>query len=232
MPRDTLAELKPQYLETIELLRGHLKQQLGKTGPVEVNITELKRIAAPWKINRYLRQLMQDGIIDSVEQIPVERFDQEDPGSIVLHCLRTIEEMREYRYSLQGQSGHYIQFCVSSWDILEIRFLDDQEVLITANESGGIERKQLTYGDMGFADKNSGRPNKNWEFLMFLAVNNGMFTPSRHVNMSRNQVSQRKRLLKKALQKVFCLNSDPFNEYRQNYGYQLRFPITYPSTEE
>lgn len=230
MPQDTLTELKPPYLETIELLRGHLKQQLGKTGPVEVDITELKGIAAPWKINRYLRQLVQDGIIEPVEPIPVGQFDEEDPGSIVLNCLKTVEEIQEYRHSLQGQSGHYVQFPISSWEVLEVRFVNPQEVVVAAHEPSGAERRTLTYGDLGFADKRTGRPNTYWEFLAVLGKHDGQLNPTVRELPHRNKVAKWKQGLKNQLQLVFRLDSDPFQDYSENQQYELKFSISYPES--
>jgi len=232
MPRTTLSELKPPYLKTIELVRAHLKEELGKTGPITIEVAELKAIAAPWKINRYFKHLAQDKIIEPVEEIPPSKFTEENPGTVELICLKTIEEIQDYRYSLQGQDGHFVQFPVTSWSILEIRFMNDQEVLVTAHEPSSVVRKSFTHGDLGFAKKTNGQPDKNWEFLTLLARHDGSFSLSHRHSSSRNTIATRKKELLKKLQAVFRLNSDPFEPYRENNAYKLKFPISYLSTEE
>jgi hypothetical protein len=232
MPITKLSELKEQYLETIELIRGHLREELGKTGPIQIEINKLERIAAYWKINRYFKQLAQDKIIEPVEEIQPAQFNEENPDAIELVCLKTIEEIQDYRHSLQGQGGHFVQFPVSSWSVLEIRFMNDQEVILTANEPGGVVQKSFTHGDMGCAKKIGGQPDKNWKFLTLLARSEGSFSLSDRHSSSRNTMATRKRELVKKLQAVFCVPSDPFEPYRENNAYKLKFPISYLSTEE
>lgn len=232
MPRATLADLKPQYLETIELLRGILKAELGKTGPVDVDISELKSIAPPWKINRYLRQLAQDKIIAPIAEIPPEKFEEETPGHVTVDCIKTIEEMQEYRHSLQGQSKYSVTFPISSWSVLEMRFINPQEVIVTANEPAGIERRTLTYGDLGFADKRNGTPNVYWNFLTLLAKHGGQLSPTERSLPHRNKVSKWKQGVKEQLKEVFRISEDPFEDFDDNHQYELKFNITYPQPEE
>jgi hypothetical protein len=227
MPVTNLTDIKPQYLETIELIRGYLKAELGKTGPVSVPVTELKNIAAPWKINRYLGQLAQDKLIEPLPQIEIEIFESDEPGEVEIVCIKTIEELQEYRHSLQGISGHSISFPVSSWPVLEMRFTNSQEVVVTAHELAGDESRMLTYGDLGFADKRNGRPNVYWEFLLILAKHGGQLSPSEQELPHRNKVSKWKQGVKEQLQKVFRLDSDPFYPFETNNQYEIKFTIQY-----
>ena len=232
MPEASLDELKPPYLETIELLRACRKQELGKTGATEIPIAKLRMIAPVWKINRFFTALAQDDVIEPINELTPEQFDAEQPGGVTVHCLKTIEEIQQYRYTLQGQSDQLVQFPISSWVVLEIRFTTDQEVLVTANEASDTVRKQLFYADIGFADGRDGSPDESWELLMFLAHRNGILNPSEHREMNRNQLSQRIRHLRKKLKNIFCLDNDPFEKFNRRKVYQLKFPITYPSVEE
>jgi len=225
MPIAKLADIKPPYLETIALVRGYLKEELGKTGPVSIPISELRSIAAPWKVNRYLGQLAQDKLIEPVTEIPTEVFDSEEPGDIIINCLKTIEEIQAYRHSLQGISGHCISFPISNWSILEMRFTNSQEVVVIAHEPAADESRILTYGDLGFSDKRNGKPNVYWEFLLILAKYQGQLSPRERSLPHRNKVSKWKQGLKEQLQEVFRLPSDPFHPFEENHQYEIKFSI-------
>ena len=98
MAQANLNELKPQYLELIDLIRRHRILELGKTGPTHIPKAEIDAIAPGNKIDRFLQALAGDGVIDEV----VTRGKE-----MVINCRMTAEQMLTYRRSLiiQGALG-------------------------------------------------------------------------------------------------------------------------------
>lgn len=231
MPKDNLRDLKPQYLEVIELVRAGLKSQLGKTGDVPLTLSDLKSIAPEHKINRYLRQLAQDKIIAPMPMISFAEIDVHaavdgTEPEVVVHCLKTVEQIQEYRFSLQAEIGEVMKFPVSSWESLEIKFVTKQQVILAAHEASGVRRADATYAVLGFANKKDKKPTIAWEFLYLLSAHGGVISPTNVDLKSRNQLAKHKQELKEQMQIVFGLDTDPFHEYRTNRQYEAKFSVT------
>ena len=215
----------------IELVRAGLKSQLGKTGDVPLALADLMNIAPEHKINRYFRQLAQDKIIAPMQEVRFEGVETSavTNGSVpevVVHCLKTIEQIQEYRLSLQVEIGETVTFPVSSWEALEIKFVTEQQVILIANEASGVKRADATFVELGFINKKTKKPTVAWYFLYALAVNAGVISPSNVTGYSRNKLAKHKQELKEQMQKVFRLDSDPFQEYSTNRQYEAKFSVS------
>ena len=221
-----LRDIKPPYLEIIELIRKHRKALLGKTGPTPIPITQLREITSTQYINDCFKALVQDKVI-----APIEQLADGSRGDVVVDCLKTVEEMYEYRLSLQHEVLPNVTFPISSWEVLEIRFITEYEILITANEPGGTKRVQYAFNNIGFDNQLTQKPNQSWEFLTLLAIQEGKLDTSRFTADQREKAKKEKQALKKNLQRIFKLETDPFYPFSQNRQYELICKVEYMTTE-
>ena len=215
-----LRDIKPPYLEIIELIRSRRKMLLGKNGVTPISITELRQITSFQYINDCLKQLAMDGVIS-----PTETLGEESEDIVNLECLITIEEIYNYRLSLQYEMDNIVTFPITNWESLEIRFITEQEVLLTSDDHGDIRRSQFAFSNLGFNDKRNGSPNQSWSFLTLLSIHDGILDTSSSTIDQKEQIKKEKQALKNHLQQIFMLDTDPFHPFRQNRQYELKCKI-------
>ena len=79
------------------------------------------------------------------------------------------------------------------------------------------------FKQMGFYDKRTRNPNKQWGFLRALADNYGQIDWSSSVASDKNKkIKQR---LSESLKKVFDLSEDPFEDYKENKAYRIKIKL-------
>jgi hypothetical protein len=226
-------DLKNKYIEFVELLRAARTKSFGKTGFTQVKVPDMLAIVPCPQVNVFLANLARDGVIESMNKDYIDFYEimaffkEVDPSpTIEIQCLMTADEILAYRHQLQGKPTDSVTFPISSWLVLEMRFITDQRVLLTAHESAGVIQNDYAYDELGFANKKDGRPNMEWAFLYLLAKNEGVVSPSNPDVKDRANMKKRKQLLKDHLQRIFCQDTDPFFDYRDNQQYELRFQIS------
>ena len=89
--RSRLIELKPQYLKLIDLLRTARIEGFGKVGETLIAKAETEEIAALSKLPAMFDQLIKDGVVASCEL---------KDDVFVIECLKTAEEILDYKRSL------------------------------------------------------------------------------------------------------------------------------------
>ena len=120
---------------------------------------------------------------------------------------------------------HLPKFNPTDWAKITIRFIDEQNVIITA------DKKQVSsdYEALGFADDKRGKPNTAWAFLRGLADHSGetqlLPTPI------PDTIKQHKRQLSDRLKTIFKNDTDPFYEPKDTRTYKLKLTLIPPHTE-
>ena len=124
-----LKQLKPQYLKFIDLIRAHRIKELGKIGPTYVPKAEIKAIAPEYKIKRFIDRLINDGFLGSKIK--------ENKSELVFNCLKTAEQIQEYKRSLiiegalgikvDDHDGNYYEMYRNGYDDLPPKRLSDEE---------------------------------------------------------------------------------------------------------
>jgi hypothetical protein len=228
MPRPPLSEIKPEYLELIDLIQECRRQELGKKGHIHIPLEVVGAIAPDFIISMYIEQLGDEGILAPVKEtnppaLFVIEHEERAPSFMVLNCRYTFEEISSYKNSLLGvpDGPSVALFMPVNWESVTIRFTTDREVVVTIAPSG--EQRVTDFEGLGFVNHKSGRPNLAWVLLRALAQNGGELPDS--LNLIPPKVRQQKLALSERLKQIFGLLSDPFYLYREVRTYRIRIAL-------
>lgn len=115
---------------------------------------------------------------------------------------------------------------IKKWEEVEIKFLNGHEVII--KNQANDKTSQTTYKEMGFKNKRTGLPNRQWELLCALASKNGRLSWENNQDLSiqdRDAIKKRKEILSKTLKQYFGLDKDPFLSYRKEKAYEIKISL-------
>ena len=117
------------------------------------------------------------------------------------------------------------KFSATDWNKVTIRFIDEQNVYITAD----TKTATADYETLGFRDDKSDKPNKAWKFFFALAQNHGetMAIPS----PVPDTIKQKKRQLSDRLKTLFKNDTDPFYDFTETNTYRMKVKLI-PPTEQ
>ena len=106
------------------------------------------------------------------------------------------------------------------WEDIEIEFVDGHTVRVKAQQV----RERYNFSQMGFMDRRTGNPNKQWKALEAIAEHQG--TLSWNTRGASLLMKKRKQLLANTLKAFFGLENDPFYPYEKALGWRMRFKIS------
>jgi len=122
------------------------------------------------------------------------------------------------RYRGQKESGIKLP-PNTKWEDITLKFLDGHNALIKAK---GLKAR-VDYKEMGFEDKKTRLPNRQWKLLYFLAESRGELTWK---DSEANQlIKKKKQLLAQALKAYFQIDEDPFLPYKQEKAYKIKIRL-------
>jgi len=232
MPMPSLDQIKPEYLAFIDLVSECRRQSLGKRGHILVPKNEMDVIAPSERIDTFVAQLGEEGILGIVKDTDPPTFSrviqQTDGEFLELNCLRSIEEIADYRDSLQGitaRANPPMFDNVRGWDGITIRFTTDREVVITTPDGA---QRITDYSALGFSSLKSGRPVAAWVLLYGLSLAGGQYAGETPIP---DNIKQQKKALSDHLRGIFGLDTDPFETYRDRGTYQIRIALSPPQEE-
>ena len=121
---------------------------------------------------------------------------------------------------------HLPKFSQTDWAKITIRFIDAQNVLITA------DKKQVPsdYAALGFADDKRDQPNTAWEFLRGLAENNG--ETKTLPKPIPDVIKQQKLKLADRLKTIFKNDTDPFYDPTESRTYRIKIALIPPQSAD
>lgn len=122
---------------------------------------------------------------------------------------------------------HLPKFKPTDWVNVTIRFLNERNVLITADKK---EHIPADFETLGFADDKRGKPNLAWNFLYGLAKNNGETQPL--PTPIPDTVKQQKRQLSDRLKTIFKNDTDPFHDPTETRVYRIKINLIPPQQQE
>ena len=107
----------------------------------------------------------------------------------------------------------------NSWDEVEIAFLSDERIEIWV---GGKHRSTHNYGELGFEDRRTGKPNLAWVMLRELAKERGTI-PQPQAGQHRAMVQKRIEEIREKLRNHFGIEGDPipFNGSAYQSGFAI-----------
>jgi len=110
-------------------------------------------------------------------------------------------------------------FLNAKWEDITIQFVNGHEVIIK------IKKKvwHTTYEEMGFKDKRTKLPNRQWEFLKNLSKTNGEISWKNPIATVKGK--KQKQLLSDKLKKYFKINEKPFHCDRKEKMYKIKINL-------
>ncbi len=117
------------------------------------------------------------------------------------------------------------KFPATPYEQISIRFLTDQDVLITT------PKKQLSsnYEALGFSNDKERKPNTAWVLLFLLAKNGGEIKPPKPIP---DTLRQQKRQLADQLKLIFKNSQDPFEDYSETSSYRIKIKLEVVGKDE
>jgi hypothetical protein len=106
------------------------------------------------------------------------------------------------------------------WGTIEIVFLSDERVQIR----NGVTTETLNYGEFGFEDGRSGKPNQAWLLLRALAENGGVLRDGASAGIAWPKVERRIQEIRQILRNHFSAATDPV-PFVEGTGYRTLFKI-------
>ena len=111
------------------------------------------------------------------------------------------------------------------WEEITIRFLNGDEVQITARE----QVLQSNYELMGFQNEKNKRPTFQWDFLKKLSLRNGSLNWDNNNELDTkaiNRAKKQKQELSDKLKIYFnTIKDDPFLNYKEENGYRIKIQL-------
>ncbi|MBP9867288.1 MAG: hypothetical protein KBC41_04415 [Candidatus Pacebacteria bacterium] len=121
---------------------------------------------------------------------------------------------------------HPPKFTQTDWSKIEIRFLNERDVLITTNKK---EVKPADYEVLGFSDDKKNKPNTAWLFLFGLSKNNG--ESGKLPKPIPDTIKQQKLSLSQKLKAIFKNETDPFYDSTETQTYKIKIKLIPPQGE-
>jgi len=148
-----------------------------------------------------------------IEEMPPLKVEGLERG---LEKIIQVKEGKKNKFPYRLPAG-------TKWENIIIKFLDDENVLISARR----KEHETNFKDIGFTDNRWAvpRPNEGWLFLRVLAMLNGEL--SLKDPKARDKYKKQKQLLSEALQSYFSLEYDPFYPYRDTKSYKVKMTLFY-----
>jgi hypothetical protein len=109
---------------------------------------------------------------------------------------------------------------IKNWESIEIVFLSDERVRIL----NGANVENYNYGELGFADGRTEKPNQAWVTLRVLASTDGVIRDAARTGGDWPKVEKRIQEIRRALRQHFHIAADPV-PFIEGTGYQARFKI-------
>jgi hypothetical protein len=122
---------------------------------------------------------------------------------------------------------HQPKFKPTDWSKINIRFLNERDVLITTDQK---EVTPADYEILGFSDDKKKKPNTAWAFLFGLSKNNG--ETSKLPKPIPDTIKQQKLSLSQRLKAIFKNETDPFYDSTETQTYKIKIKLTPPQSEQ
>ncbi len=117
------------------------------------------------------------------------------------------------------------KFPATPYEQISIRFLTDQDVLITT------PKKQVSsnYEALGFSNDKEKKPNTAWVLLLLLAKNGGEIKTSKPIP---DTLRQQKRQISDQFKLIFRNSQDPFEDFSDTNSYRLKIKLEVVGKDE
>ncbi|MDP8217295.1 MAG: hypothetical protein P9M03_01055 [Candidatus Theseobacter exili] len=184
----------------------------------ELSSNTKMKFKAPEDINilfYLLHNHVFESFVHNYDYIPEPCVDIEINAKIFLNFLLEIEKQNS-----NTDTSNKIQFPIQcSWEDIAINFLDGHYVKISAADY----KDRFNFVEMGFENKNTRLPNKQWLLLELLANSNGCI--DWEDTEANSKLKKQKQLLSKKLQLFFNIHSDPFYPYHKEKSYRIKIKL-------
>lgn len=110
------------------------------------------------------------------------------------------------------------------WQDIAIRFLNNHEAIIKIKD----ESRHTRFDEMGFKDKRTGLPDKQWDLMVQLSKHKGEVSWENNRRLSKKDIDaikKRKQLLANTLRAYFGIDEDPFYSYKEEKAYKIKINL-------
>lgn len=177
------------------------------------------------KKNEIITQTMLDNTA-GIEHSPIERDNECENEQ---KKEKEIKEKQQYEKNSESDMAYKKSTSdkvdeSTKWEEIAIQFMNGQEVIIKIK---GKVWKHTTCEEMGFINKKNSQPNKQWQLLQLLSLQNGELSwdGNRKLSLSRREMDtfkKKKQRLAEALQTYFGIQEDSFYEYKKEGSYKIK----------
>lgn len=170
-----------------------------------------------------------EAIAQKVIHEHTHRFDGDSSAAFKMEITKVpelqVRNVEDATITKGKKRVHLPHFNPTDWAKITIRFIDEQNVIVTA------DKKQVPsdYEALGFADDKRGKPNTAWAFLLGLARHNGETQPL--PTPIPDTIKQHKRQLSDRLKTIFKNDTDPFHPSAGERTYKIKLTLIPPQSE-
>ena len=157
----------------------------------------------------------------STPEIPVQRIE------ITAMPELQIKSVEDNTLKKGRKTIHLPKFKQTGWSKIEVRFIDERTVLITADKKDVVT---ADYEILGFADGKRNKPNTAWAFFRGLAQNDG--ETKTLPKPIPDTIKQQKKQLSERLKAIFKNETDPFYDPAETQTYKIKIKLIPPHGPE
>jgi hypothetical protein len=154
------------------------------------------------------------------------RFNENCYEATILPKAKLFQELHEGVQKLKIGSDQLRTIKVppgTTWESITIKFLNEQEVNIQIKKG---RNQKFGFQDFDCVDMRTGKPDKQWLFLIILLESNGVFDPQKCTNIKdREKFRQIKMNLSRRLEKFFSIDVSPFENVDKKGRCRAKFAV-------
>lgn len=157
--------------------------------------------------------------------LSLEMLSEKKKTNEILERIAVEKEKNADEVIRKGKKKIYLpHFGPTNWSKVSIRFISEQDILIDANGTA----KPATCESLGFLNDKDKRPNKEWNTILEMAKNNGVWEILSPIS---DKDRARKYKITHFFQKLFKNESDPFRAPPETEHYELKIKLIPPPLE-
>ena len=207
---DICIKSERKWKKKIKNIDNILKDEFDSLSPLEITFKEIEKF-------------IEDNRNREIDKIIEERKQNKKENTI-------IEEIKSTE--VENKKVYFPEFPKDlKWEEISIRFLTEEEVIIDFRK----KRYQTTYEMMGFQDRRTKLPKKQWLILRLFSMRKGELSWENNQDLPLKETSQlkkQKQMLSKTLKEYFKIYDDePFYNYRKEKAYKIKLTL-FPEPEE
>ena len=110
------------------------------------------------------------------------RIDRDKLENLYFNTKRTYDKFaKRFSKQLEKKSKDKNKYINAKWEDMTMKFLNGEEVEVMHNKLGN---QRLNYNELGFENKKTKLPNKQWELLRLISETNGVISWKNNIDIN------------------------------------------------